>query len=86
MLFARNSAGRAFSINSDNFTFHITTIDFVCSITWHNPAIGPNSTVSIRNIAERALDVAISKVIDSKQILVETIPVGELYLEYCNFT
>ena len=81
VLFARNSAGRVFCINSDKFTFHITTTDFVCSITWHNPAIGPNSTVSIKDIAEKALDAAISRVKDGEQIIVDTIPLGELYLE-----
>jgi hypothetical protein len=81
VLFARNSAGRVFSINSDNFTFHITKTDFICSITWHNPAFGSNSTVSVKDIAEKALDAAISRVKDGEQIIVDTIPLGELYLE-----
>lgn len=81
VLFARNSAGRVFSINSDNFTFHITTIDFVCSISWLNPAIGPNSTVSIKEIADKALHTALSKVKDGKQILVDPIPFGKVYFE-----
>ena len=81
VLFASNSAGKVFSINSDIFTFHMTTTDLVCSITWHNPAIGPNSTVSIKEITDKALRTALSKVKDGKQILVETIPVGEIFYE-----
>jgi hypothetical protein len=79
VLFARNSAGKVFSINSDVFTFHMTTTDFVYSITWHSPALGSNSQVSVKEIADKALRTALSKVKDGKQILVDPIPVGEVY-------
>ena len=81
VLFARNSAGKVFSINSDVFTFHMTTTDFLYSVTWHTPAFGSNSQVSIKEIADNALRTAISKVKDGEQIIVDTIPLGELYLE-----
>ena len=81
VLFARNSAGKVFSINSDVFTFHMKTTDFVYSVTWHTPAFGSNSQVSVKEIADKALRTALSKVKDGKQILVETIPVGEVYYE-----
>jgi hypothetical protein len=79
VLFARNSAGKVFSINSDVFTFHMTTTDFVYSVTWHSPALGSNSQVSVKEIADKALRTALSKVKDGKQILVDPIPVGEVY-------
>lgn len=81
VLFARNSAGKVFSINSDVFTFHMTTTDFVYSVTWHTPALGSNSQVSVKEIADKALRTAISKVKDGKQILVYPIPVGEIFYE-----
>lgn len=62
VLFARNSAGKVFSINSDVFTFHMTTTDFVYSVTWHTPAFGSNSQVSVKEIADKALRTALSKV------------------------
>lgn len=73
--------GKVFSINSDVFTFHMTTTDFVCSVTWHTPALGSNSQVSVKEIADNALRTAISKVKDGKQILVDPIPVGEVFYE-----
>ena len=79
VLFARNSAGKVFSINSDVFTFHMTTTDFVYSVTWHTPAFGSSSQVSVKEIADKALRTALSKVKDGKQILVDIIPVGEVY-------
>ena len=81
VLFARNSAGKVFSINSDVFTFHMTTTDFVYSVTWHTPAFGSSSQVSVKEIADKALRTALSKVKDGKQILVDIIPVGEVYYE-----
>jgi hypothetical protein len=81
VLFARNSAGKVFSINSYVFTFHMTTTDFVYSVTWHTPAFGSNSQVSVKEIADKALRTALSKVKDGKQILVDVIPVGELTIK-----
>ena len=44
-------------------------------------AFGTDSTISVKEIAEKALDAAISRVKDGKQILVDPIPVGEIFYE-----
>jgi hypothetical protein len=41
--------------------------------------LGSNSQVSVKEIADKALRTALSKVKDGKQILVDPIPVGEVY-------
>ena len=44
-------------------------------------AFGTDSTISVKEIADNALRTAISKVKDGKQILVDPIPVGEVFYE-----
>jgi hypothetical protein len=81
VLLSHTAIGKVLSINSNRFSFENTTKNNVCIVKWNCPAFGTDSTISIKEIADNALGTAISKVKDGKQILVETIPVGEIFYE-----
>lgn len=74
-----------FNINSDAFSFEMredSKENELCYVVWKNPTINTDeSRISVKKIADKALRTALSKVKDGKQILVETIPVGEVYYE-----
>jgi hypothetical protein len=74
-----------FNINSDAFSFEMredSKENELCYVVWKNPTINTDeSRISVKEIADKALRTALSKVKDGKQILVETIPVGEVYYE-----
>lgn len=74
-----------FNINSDAFSFEMredSKENELCYVVWKNPTTNKNeSRISVKEIADKALRIALSKVKDGKQILVETIPVGEVYYE-----
>lgn len=73
---------KVLNINSDTFTFETVERDGCNSIVWHNPFIGTDSNVSVKDIAKKALNTAINKVRDCHQIIVtDDIPLGELDYE-----
>ena len=73
------------NINSDAFSFEMRENckeNNLCYVIWKNPTLNTDeSTISIKEIADKALRTAISKVKDGKQILVDPIPVGEIFYE-----
>lgn len=73
---------KVLNINSDTFTFETFERDGYNLIVWHSPFIGTDSKLSVRDIAIKALNVAIDRVHDCHQIIVtEDIPLGEVYYE-----
>ena len=73
---------KVLNINSDIFTFETVERDGCNSIVWHSPFIGADSKLSVRDIAIKALSVAIDRVHDCHQIIVTNdIPLGEVYYE-----
>ena len=73
---------KVLNINSDTFTFETVERDGCNSIVWHSPFIGTDSKLSVRDIAIKALSVAIDRVHDCHQIIVtDDIPLGELDYE-----
>ena len=73
---------KVLNINSDTFTFETVERDGCNSIVWHSPFIGTDSNVSVKDIAKKALNIAIDKVRDCQQIIVtDDIPLGEVYYE-----
>jgi hypothetical protein len=73
---------KVLNINSDTFTFETVERDGCNSIVWHSPFIGTDSKLSVRDIAIKALSVAIDRVHDCHQIIVtDDISLGEVYYE-----
>lgn len=73
---------KVLNINSDTFTFETFERDGYNLIVWHSPFIGTDSKLSVRDIAVKALSVAIDRVHDCHQIIVTNdIPLGEVYYE-----
>lgn len=69
------------TINSNRFCYECKYDNDICSIVWSNMLGGRESEFTVKEIADKALRKAISMVKDGKQILVDTIPVGEVYYE-----
>lgn len=73
---------KVLNINLDTFTFETFERDGYNLIVWHSPFIGTDSKLSVRDIAIKALNVAIDRVHDCHQIIVtDDIPLGEVYYE-----
>lgn len=85
VLLSFDEANHVLNINSDAFSFEMredSKENELCYVVWKNPTINKGeSRISVKEIADKALRTALSKVKDGKQILVETIPVGEVYYE-----
>ena len=81
-LLSSNAMGRVLEIHLKRFTITSLTNNGYQNIVWREPYVGEYSPLSTRDVAQKALDTAISRVKDCRQIIVtDDIPLGELYLE-----
>ena len=81
-LLSSNAMGRVLEIHLKSFTITSLTNNGYQNIVWREPYVGEYSPLSTRDVAQKALDTAISRVKDCRQIIVlNDIPLGELYLE-----
>lgn len=85
VLLSKEAEYSVLNINSDTFSFEMRENckeNDLCYVIWKNPTLNTDeSRISIKEIADKALRTALSKVKDGKQILVDIIPVGEIYYE-----
>lgn len=81
-LLSSNAMGRVLEIHLKSFTITSLTNNGYQNIVWREPYVGEYSPLSTRDVAQKALDTAISRVKDCHQIIVtDDIPLGEVYYE-----
>ena len=79
VLLSPNAMWMALEIHSKSFSFTSLTKDGYENVVWREPYSGEYSPLSIRDIAKTALNAAINRVKDCRQIIVlNDIPLGEL--------
>ena len=82
VLLSPDAIGKALEIHLKSFRFTFLKKEGYENIVWREPYVGEYSTLSPKDIAKTALNTAISRVKDCRQIIVlNDIPLGELYLE-----
>ena len=85
VLLSKEAEYSVLNINSDAFSFEMRENckeNDLCYVIWKNPTLNTDeSRISVKKIADKALRTALSRVKDGKQILVDPIPVGEIYYE-----
>lgn len=82
VLLSPNAMWMALEIHSKSFSFTSLTKDGYENVVWREPYTGEYSPLSVRDITKTALDVAVSRVKDCRQIIVTNdIPLGELDYE-----
>lgn len=79
VLLSPEAMGFVLEIHSKSCGFTSLTKEGYEIVVWHEPYVGEYSPLSVRDITKTALDVAISRVKDCRQIIVTNdIPLGEL--------
>lgn len=74
--------GMALKIHSKSFRFYSLTKEGYENVIWIEPYVGEYSPLSIKDIVKTALNVAINRVKDCRQIIIlNDIPLGEVYYE-----
>lgn len=82
VLLSPDAMGKALEIHLKSFGFTFLKKEGYENIVWREPYVGEYSTLSPKDIAKTALNVAINRVKDCRQIIVTNdIPLGELYYE-----
>lgn len=82
VLLSPEAMGLVLEIHSKSFCFISLKKEGYENIIWREPYVGEYSPLSIKDIVKTALDVAISRVKDSRQIIVtDDISLGEVYYE-----